>query len=308
MPDLIARDNAAQLLKNAPEQQQDNFSFAQRLSLEANLLGGGVKDGFMDRLQQARENPGITALEFGAAAAIGAGLTAMHQAGGRWGVAANIAGTGLKWVAIGDVVRRGAPTAYAMVDTMINPKNYAENRAIVASNLGGALFDYPLMMAGGMLGSKAVSFGPRAISNLSDRFSNKAPVEGLPKNLEIPPDALKKFGNIPPETINAATPKPTPGWKALNEAARPATFGDLPANSNPGIRGELPTNNPVKFEIPGKTIKPFEINPDLLRINTPKFNFGDITSKAITVRSTWTPIIPLPIYEQEIVLKKLEKK
>ena len=286
MPDLIARDNA-QLLNNAA-QPAEHHSFAQRLSLEANLLGGGVKDGFMDRLQQARENPGWTAVEFTAAAAIGAGLTAMHNAGGRWGVAANIAGTGLKWVAIGDVVRRGAPTAYAMADTFINPKNYAENRAIVASNLGGALFDYPLMMAGGALGSAAVNYGPRITGSLADRFKGNsaanASTEAAIKNLN--PDALSKFGKVP--DFGKAPEAGVKGNLPPNNSADPGRFWNDAANRPKGV-----------FE-PGKP--PF----DFSRVNAPKFNF-DITAKT-SVHHSFAPIIPVPLVEKEIMIHRVEKK
>lgn len=172
MPDFRKE---AELL-NAPEkgnQIPQVNSVGDRLRLEANLLGGGLKDGFLDRLNHARENPGVVALEFVGAAALGAGLTAMKGAGGRWEKAACVAAEGLKWVAIADVTRRAAPTAYAAVDTMINPQNYLENRAVVARYAGGALFDYPLMMAGGYAGSAAVNFGPRAVGSMVDHFKGR---------------------------------------------------------------------------------------------------------------------------------------
>ena len=144
------------------------------LSREAYLLGGGIKDGFMDRLNQARENPGLTALEFTGAAAIGAGLTAMSMAGGRWATAARVGTAALQGLAIADLAIRGASTVCAMGDTALNPDHYLKNRALVADNLGTASFDYPLMAAGGMLGSSAVDLAPKAISSFSERLSGKA--------------------------------------------------------------------------------------------------------------------------------------
>jgi hypothetical protein len=131
------------------------------LSREALVLGGGIKDGFCQRAKQAAEHPGLTSLEIVGSAAVGAGMTAMHMAGGRWGSVAKVVAGGLGVLAIEDGAKRLLPTFSAMHDSAINPEHYAQNRAIVAQNLGSACFDYPLMAAGGMLGSASVIYGSR---------------------------------------------------------------------------------------------------------------------------------------------------
>ena len=76
-------------------------------------------------------------------------------------------------MALGDAARRLAPTAYAMNDTYMNPKNYSENRALVANNLGTACFDYPLMAAGGFIGAKAVDLVPNSFASITARYSGQ---------------------------------------------------------------------------------------------------------------------------------------
>ncbi len=307
MPDL----NNAELL-NAPEkvnQVPQLNTVGDRLRLEANLLGGGVKDGFMDRLNQARENPGITALEFAGAAALGAGLTAMKSAGGRWEKAAAIAGEGLKWVAIGDAARRVVPSAYAAVDTMINPQNYLENRAIVAQYLGGAAFDYPLMMAGGYAGSAAVNYGPRALSSMTERFKSRAS-----EPVTIPnADVLAKVGEIkfPTNTPGDLSAKLANGQFAANPAKTLAEASA--ARSAPNLK--LPelkiTDGKPVLEMPAKTIKPTDFNPyefkplDALMVK-PKLDFS--IKPMVTTRMTVFPIIPLPTTDSVVLQLKKAKE
>jgi len=168
MPDFIQDKIAQHDLVNAKADLPSN-----KLLLEASLLGGGIKDGFLARRDQALENPGLTTLELVGTAAIGAGLTIAHRAGGRWGIAADLAATGFTCLALGDAARRLIPTACAMSDTYMNPKNYSENRALVAKNLGTACFDYPLMAAGGFLGAKAVDLAPNPLLITASRFSGQ---------------------------------------------------------------------------------------------------------------------------------------
>jgi len=81
MPDFIQDKFAQHDLLNAKAELPSN-----PLLLEASLLGGGIKDGFVARRDQALANPGLTTLEFVGTAAIGAGLSIAHRAGGRWGM------------------------------------------------------------------------------------------------------------------------------------------------------------------------------------------------------------------------------
>lgn len=105
MPDFIAKpEDSSHLLT----EQAQQYSTADKLRMEADLLSSGIRQGFMNRAQDAWDNKAATALEFGTAAIIGGALTAMHQAGGRWGVAAKFATYGLIGVAVGDVASRVA--------------------------------------------------------------------------------------------------------------------------------------------------------------------------------------------------------
>lgn len=150
MPDFIAKpEDSSHLLT----EQAQQYSTADKLRMEADLLSSGIRQGFMNRAQDAWDNKAATALEFGTAAIIGGALTAMHQAGGRWGVAAKFATYGLIGVAVGDVASRVDPTAMAMHDTWNDPSKFEANQSIVANRLGSAFFDYPLMAAGGLAGS-----------------------------------------------------------------------------------------------------------------------------------------------------------
>lgn len=144
---------------------------ADKLRMEANLLSTGIKQGFTDRARDAWDNKAATALEFGTAALIGAGLTAMHHAGGRWGTAAKFATAGLAGLAIGDVAARLAPTAMAMNDAWHDPSRFDQSKDVIASRLGSAFFDYPLMAAGGLAGSAAAArFAPIALKGSLAEF------------------------------------------------------------------------------------------------------------------------------------------
>jgi hypothetical protein len=338
------------------------------LSREAYLLGGGIKDGFMDRLQQAKENPGLTALEFGGAVAIGAGLTAMSMAKGRWETAANIATKGLQVLAIADGVRRVAPTLYAIGDTAVNPENYMQNRATVGKYLGSAFFDYPLMAAGGMAGSAGTFYGAKALDTLSTRFngSNGAATDALiSAGKPITPETRAAMQNYldsvgkpprPGDSISIAERlhgnenlKPgnslNPTTDALLQSGKPIT-PELRAAAQRYIESGQLSNKPGSISIaeriannqgafdaaknPG--IKPGELtgkvifwdkgafdgvkNPGSGPFNPRNFDFNikpyDFSKTPLLIESTMTrstvfPIIPLPLQDKEIVLRKIEK-
>jgi hypothetical protein len=67
-------------------------SFSTKATQELLLLGDGIATGFKDRAHDVLTHPGLTALEIGTAAAVGAGMKLMTSAGGRWGVAAKVSG------------------------------------------------------------------------------------------------------------------------------------------------------------------------------------------------------------------------
>lgn len=220
------------------------------LSREAFLLGGGIKDGFVDRLKEARTNPGTTALELTGAAVVGAGLTAMSLAGGRWGTAARIGTGALEVLAIGDGIRRLAPTAYAMGDTLVNPDHYLENRATVARYLGSACFDYPLMAAGGMVGSAAAGLGAKAFApKISDQFRTKAN-NANPTKLSDAVDGIyfDRIGNStkPFQPRNIAHENPPGAWQQ-----------NVPEGSNVNWLNSGAENTGIKSpENPGPAGKP----------------------------------------------------
>ena len=160
-----------------------NESIGSKLSREANLLVDAVPSGFVNRAKQAYENPGQTSLEFGAAVAVGASLSLLDNAGGRYAVAAKIGRTALVVGFGADLVNRGYNTGAAMKDAWSDPNNYEQSKAIIGQNLGGALFDYPLMAAGGMLGGKIAQFRPGFGSSVTaDSMLSSSPGQGnLPK-------------------------------------------------------------------------------------------------------------------------------
>lgn len=185
MPDSFAKEDFSTIVLY--DDKAPTITTADKLRMEANLLSSGIKQGFTERAKDAWDNKAATAIEFGTAALIGAGLTAMHQAGGRWGAAAKLASYGLAGYAIGDVASRLAPTAMAMHDTWNDPSKFDASHAVIANRLGSAFFDYPLMAAGGLAGSAAVArFTP---------FSRPA---------QFDPRAIEMFGetNLRPSNIN----------------------------------------------------------------------------------------------------------
>ncbi len=219
------------------------------LSREAYLIGGGIKDGFIHRLNQAKEAPGLTALEFSSAAAVGAGLTAMSMAGGRWSSAAKIGTRTLEILAIGDGLRRLAPSAYAIGATLVNPENYLQNRATIARNIGSACFDYPLMLAGGFAGSKAVTLGSRAMPMMFEKFSGKL-LEG--NSGKLPEGNLAKTATESGLSVEATSPTSQVLKIRAHENPPGAWQQNVPEGSNVNWLNSLPDNiaSSPKFSSP----------------------------------------------------------
>lgn len=290
MPDLIQDKNVNDLLNSKTDLPTN------KLLLEASLLGGGIKDGFLARKDQAAENLGLTALEFAGTAAIGYGLTMAQKAGGRWGAAAAIASRGFMYLALGDAARRLGPTAYAIGDTYVSPENYAENRASIAKNLGSACFDYPLMAAGGMLGAKAALSSHKAISSSFSKPIDLAPEFKFPP---LPPtEALLKMGL----EISA---EQRAGMQALREAAKlpvskpsvniaaESQAGLHPSEFGKSLRTEglaKAFQGSPKFENPWHDFR-LDLKFDPASIKMPTL------TETIVIRPTMT-IIPLPLSDQ----------
>jgi hypothetical protein len=292
------------------------------LSREAYMLAGGIKDGFMDRVHQARENPGLTALEFGGAVAVGAGLTAMSMAGGRWETAARIGSTGLKVLAVADGVRRAVPSLHAMGDTLVNPEHYLQNRATVAKYLGSACFDYPLMAAGGMVGSAASFYGPRAASSLAQHFRAGNGVMPSAAGLEsIRLKAAAPAAEAP--GLDVAPEKAAPlGVSQKAKIAAEATRNVIPENpavSNADLQGKVIFwDNNVFEQIKSPGSQPFvhhrmlvhHENPVHLSAPPPTRSFDfkiPLPAGESVVRPVVMPVVPLPLSYRLELLRKQEK-
>ncbi|MBX9569762.1 MAG: hypothetical protein K2X77_12770 [Candidatus Obscuribacterales bacterium] len=127
----------------------------------------GLSQGFSERTQHAKDNLLVTGVEVAGSFGVGAALMAAAKAGGRWGVAADVAGKVMLLGMGADVLRRGANVydAYSVA-----PGNTVQDqltrREAIAQNLGTAMFDYPVMMASGFAGAGAVHFGPKLSTSL----------------------------------------------------------------------------------------------------------------------------------------------
>ncbi len=121
---------------------------------EVELLRDGVVTGATKRLEDMGADLLGTATTLGLCGIAGAGLSAASRAGGRWGVAAKIAGYGLGGLLTLDVANRSMSTADAMIDTWSSPLNLESNKRMIADSLGTAVIDYPVMMLSGYAGFK----------------------------------------------------------------------------------------------------------------------------------------------------------
>ncbi|MBX9725184.1 MAG: hypothetical protein K2X81_27520 [Candidatus Obscuribacterales bacterium] len=130
-----------------------------KLHREYNLLSEGLASGFVSRAEEAKEHPALTSLEIVGSAAVGAGFTWMRAMGGRPAAVAKAGAYLLTTMAEVDVATRVAPSILAMNDTWQSGDNFEIDKNVIASKLGSALFDYPLMAASGRLGSYGATTG-----------------------------------------------------------------------------------------------------------------------------------------------------
>lgn len=139
---------------------------AGRLQSEWQVIKDGLSQGFQQRKEHAQENLLGTGVEVATSFGVGAGLTTMLKAGGRWGKTAEIVGGVMLLGMAGDVARRsyGVYDAYSQ-----NPGNTIKDQLLrkeaVAQNFGTAAFDYPVMFLSGGAGAGAAHFGPRMVNN-----------------------------------------------------------------------------------------------------------------------------------------------
>lgn len=242
------------------ENDELSNSTGDKLRREYELLRDGISGGVMHRLS----SPQDLLLGAGTAFAGGAALRMMLDAGGRWGQAAKVVGTGFALLAATDVVRRAIPTGAAMVDTWNSGANLDFNKNIVANNLGTALVDYPLMAVAGNAGFR---------------------VAGKPTSFTL--DLAKpEFKNI----LDKGLP--------VNPSTRAAMTRPEIMNTHPGQRASM-----IKGEIkaPGEIKVPPKFDYKVPEIKLPaefyngKFN-TNIKFDAIQVRTSLKPVFPvLPV-------------
>ncbi len=145
-----------------------NAEVSSSFQSELQNIREGLSQGFSQRTEHAKDNLLATGVEVAGSFGVGAALMAASKAGGRWGLAADVAGTAMLIGMGADVFRRGKNVYEAY---SVAPGNSVQDqvarREAIAQNVGSALFDYPVMMASGFAGAGAVHFGPRLSSSLS---------------------------------------------------------------------------------------------------------------------------------------------
>lgn len=136
----------------------------------------GLSQGFSDRTQHAKDNLLATGVEVAGSFGVGAAMMAAVKAGGRWGLAADVAGKVMLLGMGADIARRGF-NVYDAYSTA--PGNSVQDqltrRESIAQNIGSAMFDYPVMMASGFAGAGAVHFGPKFTSSLATSIEGLRP-------------------------------------------------------------------------------------------------------------------------------------
>lgn len=174
------------LLKDVDQKQlltTDQESTSTKLQRAVDLIRQGSSEGFVNRAKEAIANPATTALEVTIAAGAGLALNGLQKLGGAWATSGRLVALGLTGVAAFDIYSRGKEAAPAIGDTWNNAKNFEANKAVVASSIGSALFDYPLMVTAGYAGFKAMDFvRPNSLM---------AKLENVPKyQTAVPQEAL----------------------------------------------------------------------------------------------------------------------
>ncbi len=222
-----------------------------KLLLEAALLTGGAGGGFVKRVQEAWQNPTLTAIEFGGAAGLAAGMKLMSDAGGAWGKAAHAVGTVVLIAGGADAANRLFKTGSAMADTWTNPQNYEANKETVGRYLGSAFFDYPLLAAGGYAGVRGTEFGVGLKNKLtggtklssSELVSNRA--------ADMAAAAEVKFGEIAQVVHSklrmAQFELPSAGYQPLF-AADGASLPKPNPFPRPGMPMDSPAPKPLLFD------------------------------------------------------------
>ena len=157
---------------------------ANQISLQANQLELGVRDGFSHRLDNfynpdtRTEAIANTGLSFAGAAGLSFGLVRLGKAAPE---AARAIGKVFKYAFLADAAYEIGSAAYAGFETWKHPEDYLQNTTIVANTLGSATFDYATIGAASGFGYVAgeLTFGLGSLDFKLSSFSTKTPVPKL---------------------------------------------------------------------------------------------------------------------------------
>lgn len=179
-------------LNSKPDSQTVNDKFVDdsimnKLQLEAELLYSGFKQGVGQRLNEMAENPGSTALQITAAAAIGLGMTALRTA--EYERTSRFAALGISILAGLDLGFRLKESSAAMKSVWNDATTFDASRDQIANNFGSLLVDYPLLFASGYQGSRfIVQKIPTYSKNiLSPQYRLGPPVRSWADFISLPP-------------------------------------------------------------------------------------------------------------------------
>ncbi|MBX9571993.1 MAG: hypothetical protein K2X77_24080 [Candidatus Obscuribacterales bacterium] len=139
-----------------PASHSNDESTQHKLLRTSHLLAAGLASGSVERsVDLLLKNPAEGAGLFLGTLALGYGLTALSESGGKLAVAARYTNYLLRAGIAIDLTNRGAAAAPAFADNWKSAQNYESNKSIVGHSLGSAITDYSLMAAGGISGALA---------------------------------------------------------------------------------------------------------------------------------------------------------
>ncbi|MBX9568214.1 MAG: hypothetical protein K2X77_04925 [Candidatus Obscuribacterales bacterium] len=196
MSDSLEKTKIPQMAEASTLLSDERDALGDKLLREASLLSTGITSGFVNRASEALSHPGLTALEFGGAAGLAAGLKLMADAGGRWGKAAQAVGTAVFIAGGADIANRLIKTGSAVADNWSNPENYQANKETVGRYLGSAFFDYPLLAGASYAGIRGVEFGGSLRSRAVVPEKVSAPEILANRAAEVAAAAEARFGEI----------------------------------------------------------------------------------------------------------------
>lgn len=156
-----------------------------RLAATLSVLGGGLRDGVVEKGKEALSDP-MSLVKLGGSMAIGAAFAVANSRQGLLRLGARVGMVGLGGAFAVDVYKQGAQTVDALKDTWNNPGNARENRERVAKTLGPLVIDTALFSAGGGAGvGVAQRFLPKPVRLLSASVSAEEVASGSSKAVDI---------------------------------------------------------------------------------------------------------------------------